>query len=41
MEISMNKLLLAVSLLASIAFGVTQALAFNPQPDPPGVHDGE
>jgi len=38
----MNKILLAISLMASIAFGATQALAFNPQPDPPAVvHDGE
>jgi hypothetical protein len=37
----MSKLLLAISLIASIAFGATYALAFNPQPDPPGAHDGE
>jgi hypothetical protein len=41
LETSMSKLLLAISLIASIAFGATQALAFNPQPDPPGAHDGE
>jgi len=37
----MNKLLLAISLMATILLGATEAFAFNPQPDPPGVHDGE
>lgn len=37
----MNKFLLAISLLLSIALGTVGAQAFNPQPDPPGVHGGE
>jgi len=40
-EKTMRYLLLILSLAAGTVFGAAGAQAFNPQPDPPGVHGGE
>jgi hypothetical protein len=37
----MNKLILTLGLMASLVFGASSAMAFNPQPDPPVVADGD
>jgi hypothetical protein len=37
----MKKLFLTLGLIAGFVFSAAGAQAFNPQPDPPGVHGGD